>query len=94
MGKRIADISFAWKLIGDSQGQNQGATVKYFRVYREVNQNGSTVSEFLGVTNSMIYVDKDVDMEQLRQLGYRVDAVSHNGGVIGSMDVVVDEKAE
>ena len=39
---------------------------KYFRLYRKSTEAGKEpVSQFLGVTNTMMYVDKDVDVSNL-----------------------------
>ena len=64
--------------------------IKYFRLYRQATEAGKEpMSQFLGVTNTRMYVDKDFDVSNLKNLSYRVDAIAHNGTILTSLQVHV-----
>lgn len=82
-GNPTVDVCFAWRL-SDSGSENT-TMVKYFRVYRDGN--------FLGVTNAMIYVDKDFELKKVAETGvasYEVKAVSQMGDIVANCQIQVD----
>ena len=65
--------------------------VKYFRIFRTRQILNETIKEFMGVINAMMYVDKDVELEDLMKVIYRVEVVSHTGEVLSFVDISVIE---
>ena len=62
LNKRIADITFCWKFADGHETQLNEQT-KYFRVYRTTKlMVKEPTTQFLGVTNAMMYVDKDAEI--------------------------------
>lgn len=77
--KLLLDVTFGWSFVP----QTEAEIGKYFRIYRS--------GQFLGCTNSTLYVDKDYEAsDEDGTIEYQVKAIGNDGLILATATQLVD----
>ena len=76
----MVDVHLSWSVIGDDE---VSSPIKYFRVYRD--------NLFLGCTNSLVYIDKDLKVnDDGDDVEYSVRAIGYDGTTLSSNQLQIN----